>query len=300
MRGKTILGMPAAAALGVICVCLLGILIGSFLDFDINAALADRTPLGNFIATYCYYFAFSMFAAAGACLFAGLRKKGGNCRAAAWVLLVLGLFLAVHYSNTKFGSGIRELFGYTAGQSPVWPVLLSILFQTALFAWIPLLLVRLLDDSDPDRLIAVGAAILAAVLVSMLLNDWLKVFASRPRYKYLIKQEDPRAEFRAWWQMLPYTAKGDNQYSWPSGHMTAITALFFLPQIMDCMKNRSRLKNGIAFGVVCAIVLLVAYNRISMTNHFLTDVCFGVLITFLIHAVVGTAFLKAVRKAPEP
>ena len=34
-------------------------------------------------------------------------------------------------------------------------------------------------------------------------------------------------------------------------------------------------------------------NRIHMTNHFLSDVCFGTLITYLIFAVVSSAFLRA-------
>ena len=32
-----------------------------------------------------------------------------------------------------------------------------------------------------------------------------------------------------------------------------------------------------------------------MTNHFLTDVCFGTLITYLIHAVVSRALLPTDR-----
>lgn len=43
----------------------------------------------------------------------------------------------------------------------------------------------------------------------------------------------------------------------------------------------------------CAFVPLYGYNRIHMTNHFLTDVCFGTLITYLIHAVVSKALLPA-------
>lgn len=299
MRTKKVLGMPAAASLVIIAVCLAGIVTGSFLDYEINVALADRTPLGSFIARYSYFFAFCMFAAAGGCLFKGLRKKGGARSIPAWVLLAVSMFLAVHYSGNKFGQSIRELFGYKAGESAVWPVLLSYLFQTAIFIWIPLLLAGLLDDTDPDKLIAVGAAIIAALVVSIFVNDWLKDFASRPRYKYLITLDDPRAEYRNWWQMIPYKATSGNEQSWPSGHMTAITALFALPMIVDCMKKRSRLKTGISFGIVCAIVLTVAHNRISMTNHFLTDVCFAVLFTYMIFAVISTAFLKIAKKKPE-
>lgn len=47
----------------------------------------------------------------------------------------------------------------------------------------------------------------------------------------------------------------------------------------------------LAFVLACAFVLLYGYNRIHMTNHFLTDVCFGTLITCLIFAVVSGAFL---------
>lgn len=215
-----------------------------------------------------------------------------------WVLPAVGMFLAIHYSYDKFGFTIRDMFGYKAGESTIWPVVLSYLFQTVLYIWIPLLLARLLDDTDPDKLIAVGAAIIIAVVVSIFVNDWLKDFASRPRYKYLITLDDPRSEYRNWWHMIPYKATSGNEQSWPSGHMTAITALFALPMIMECLKKRSRLKTWISFGVVCAIILTVSHNRISMTNHFLSDVCFAVLITYLIFAVISTAFLKAAQKEP--
>jgi len=33
----------------------------------------------------------------------------------------------------------------------------------------------------------------------------------------------------------------------------------------------------------------------NMTNHFLSDVCFGTLITYIIYAVVSEAFLSAAR-----
>lgn len=33
-----------------------------------------------------------------------------------------------------------------------------------------------------------------------------------------------------------------------------------------------------------------------MTNHFLTDVCFGTLITYLTYAGISTAFLRGVER----
>ena len=43
-------------------------------------------------------------------------------------------------------------------------------------------------------------------------------------------------------------------------------------------------------------VLIYGYNRIHMTNHFLTDVCFGTLITYMIYAGISTAFLRSVME----
>ena len=67
----------------------------------------------------------------------------------------------------------------------------SVGFWAVLYAWVPFVMIRLLDDSDPNKLIAVGAAILIAGIAADNVNLWLKQVASRPRYKYLIAQEDP-------------------------------------------------------------------------------------------------------------
>ena len=186
MKHKTIMAMPAACFWAVVAVCVLGIAVGSIYDFPINAALANKTDLGAFFATYGSYFSFCLYPAAGACLFAGLRKKGSRFDALAWTLLVLGWFMAVYYSNSYNGKAVRALFGYTAGESSPVLSVLSWLFWAVLYAWVPPVVVKLADDSDPDRLIAVGAAILVAGIVADNVNLWLKQVGSRPRYKYLI------------------------------------------------------------------------------------------------------------------
>ena len=151
---------------------------------------------------------------------------------------------------------------------------------------------RILDEKDADRLIAVGAAILIAGVVSDNVNLWLKQVASRPQYKYLITLDDPRSAFRSWWQMVPNLAGSDDSFkSWPSGNMTIAAMMFSLPMLADVTKKRSAGRNFRCFIFACAFVLLYGYNRIHMTNHFLTDVCFGTLITYLIHAVVSKALL---------
>ncbi|MCR4620530.1 MAG: phosphatase PAP2 family protein [Clostridiales bacterium] len=287
-------GVPVACSLVVAAACLAGIALGSFMDFGINEALANKTDIGALFATYGSYFSYCLYPAAGMCLFRGLRKLGEKYRLLAVTLLAVGYFLAVYYSNSYNGGKVRELFGYTAGSSSAWLSALSWLFWAVLYAWVPVLLNRLLDDSNAQKLMAVGAAILVAWVLADNVNLWLKQVASRPRYKYLLTLDDPKSEFRAWWQMIPNLAgSNDNFKSWPSGNMTIAAMMFSLPMITDLFKKRSERLNLAAFGCACGFVLLYGYNRIHMTNHFLSDVCFGTLITYLIFALVSVAFLKA-------
>lgn len=78
--------------------------------------------------------------------------------------------------------------------------------------------------------------------------------------------------------------------------MTIASMMFSLPMLTDVLKKRSAKKNMIAFCIACIFVLIYGYNRIHMTNHFLTDVCFGTLITYLIYAGISTAFLRSVME----
>ncbi len=289
--------MPFACFIAVCAVCVAGIIIGSFCDMEINVALANKTDIGTFFATYGLYFAYCLFPAAGMCLFKGLSKKGGNFKMLAWVMLIVGYFMAVFYSNNYIGKYVRALFGYTAGESSPLLSVLSWGFWVVLYAWVPIVCYFLFDDIDPDKLIAVGAAILVAGFVADNFQVWLKQVGSRPRYKYLLTLDEPASEYRNWWQMMPNLAGDNDSYkSWPSGHMMISAMTFSLPLLSDVCKKRSMTKNTVCFVLACVYIIIGGYNRIHMTNHFLSDVCFGTLITYLIFAVICSAFMKAARK----
>ena len=297
MKKKTIMAMPAACFWGVVSVCVLGIIIGSFCDFNINQTLANKTDIGSFFATYGSYFSYCLYPAAGACLLAGLKAKGDRYKPLAWVLMVVGYYLAVYYSNSYNGKAVRALFGYTAGESSPWLSVLSWLFWVVLYAWVPFVVVKLVDKKNPDMLIAVGAAILVAGICADNVNLWLKQVGSRPRYKYLITLDDPMSQFRNWWEMSPnFAGSNDSFKSWPSGNMTIACMMFSLPMLTNVFKKKSTVLNIIAFVLAAAFVVLYGYNRIHMTNHFLSDVCFGTLITYLIFSVISWAFIRSAEK----
>ncbi len=297
MNKRKILAVPAGCFWAVIAACMLGIGIGSFCDFDIAMAVANKTQLGTYFATFSPFLAYALLPSGGTCLFVGLKKKGASFKVLSWTLLVFSWFMAVYFSNEYFGRAVRPLFGYTAGESSAALSAASWLVWAISYACVPPVVGRLLDDSDPDKLIAVGAALLVISFSADAVMQWLKQVGSRPRPKYLLTLEDPASEFRNWWQMVPHLAGSNDSYqSWPSGHMSIVSVLFALPVLTDCMNIRKSLKprvNLISFFFVCVFVLICGYNRMHMTNHFLSDVCFGTLHTSLITAGICTAFLKA-------
>ena len=293
MSKRKIMGIPAACFLAVIEICVLGICIGSFLDFDIGMAVAGKTELGMYFATFSPFAAYALLPAGGACLYLGLKKKRESFKVPARAMLGFGWFMAIYYSNEYFGKNVRPLFGYTA-ENALLPSLAGWMFWAVLYAGVAFLMIRLLDDSDPDKLIAVGATLLVASVAADAVMQWLKQVGSRPRPKYLLTMNEPASGFRSWWEIVPNLAgTNDNYQSWPSGHMSIVSVLFAMPLLTDCMKKASSRKNMIVFFCVCAFVLLCGYNRMHMTNHFLSDVCFGTLNTILLTAGIWTMFRKA-------
>lgn len=283
---KKYLGVPASISIGIIIVCLIGLIVGSFSDYSISEALSNKTAFGEFFAHYGNVISFCFYPIAGTCLLKGFQKKGPQYKLIGWGLMFLAYFLAVYYSNYYYGKYMRADIGYVPGESPVWLELWGYCIWILLYSWVPPVTYFLLEDKNPNLLIAIGAIILIAGILSNDLNQWLKNFASRPRYKYLLTLDNPEAEFRQWWEVRPYFKSTDEFESFPSGHMTKATLFFCLPMLADVIKVKKTWMRPVLIAVSLLFVLFMAYNRISMQAHFLTDVSFAVLITYLCFLIV--------------
>lgn len=294
---KKILGMPIMCFFVTIGIALIGIVIGSFLDFDICMALKNKNDIGNFFATYGSILSFSLYPAAGMCLFKALRKKGKDYNFLAWTLLAMSFFIAVYYSDSYNGSKVRELFSGLKEGWPFYISLLAYLFWVLIYSWVPVLFYFILDDNKPNHLIAIGATILIAGVVSDCLNLWLKQVASRPRFKYLVTLDDPRAAFKNWWEWNPYMAGSDDNFkSWPSINMEIASMMYAFPALMSNVKKSNKIMVSVSYAVTIVYVLLYGYNRIHMMSHFLSDVCFGVLFTYITFVLVDQGFALFQKK----
>ena len=103
MEKQKILGMPTKCAIGIILTCLIGIIIGSFYDFSISVALANKTDVGKLFANYGGIISYFLYPTAGICLFKGIKCKEKRWNKLAWGLLFLAYFMGVYYCNFYFG-----------------------------------------------------------------------------------------------------------------------------------------------------------------------------------------------------
>lgn len=296
MKKSQILGMRSQVFWIIVSVLCVGIIVGTFLDFDISVTLSNKTAIGKFFETYGNMLAFLMYPVAAACLYVGFKNKGEKYRFLSISSLIAGGFWAVYNLNGKYGKYIRSLLGYTPGDAGSFlPLALNYIIWIAVSCLVIVVITKLLDESQADKLIAIGAVILIAALLGEAVNEWLKAVGCRPRYRYLVTLENPASEYKAWWQMIPYLAEESNFRSWPSGHMTDATIFLTLPMFGEVLKKRTSKTKYWLFGFAVIWILVMSYNRIHMQAHFLSDVCFGILLTYFIYAFIYKAVFSVVK-----
>ena len=286
MTKKTILGMPVSVFYMVCSVLAVGIIIGSFYDYQISAALSNLNAIGDFHQHYGNIISHLLYPVAGMCLFKGLRKKGSRFNTLSWGVLGFSLYWTVYSFLDTSGKYLRAAYGYVPGQAGSFlPLALSFITWVALACLTAYLAYLILDDENADMLLAVGSVILLAGVFSEFINSWLKIVGCRPRYKYLLTLDDPASEYRNWWDMIPYLKDESSFRSWPSGHMTKATIMLALPMLAGVIKGKKAHFNNLFFAFAVVWIVVYGYNRIHMNAHFLTDVCFGVLITYCLYAL---------------
>ena len=67
--------------------------------------------------------------------------------------------------------------------------------------------------------------------------------------------------------------------------------MFNLPIVVSVVDHRFRALDWASVGIACVYVAIMAYNRIQMSAHFLSDVCLGVLATTCLLHLFFAAFL---------
>lgn len=257
----------AAAIAAILAFCLL---VGSFFDYQISSALFNSSSLfGRFIEA-AGELPFELTASiAGVMLVRAVRP---DSRGSKW-LAVLGILVNV-------GLAGYEIIGSLRVGGKLIAVQLVLTFVLVIVA--NLIVYRLTRTTEPDELARWALMVLAVwIAQAIILNAIVKPLWSRPRMRVI--EVTPGLNFQPWWVIgnpdkWAYIAAGvikDGFKSFASGHTAhAAIGLMLAGLPAAAFKEEPSLRR-VVFWTAAVVAALVAFGRIVIGAHFLTDVSCG-------------------------
>lgn len=266
------LGVPLYLILSLFALLIIGIIIGSFADWNISSAISNPTSL---LFEYTTPLLYSwLYVAAGVLFFKALKKKQK-------ALGIFLLVLAIVYASYELGAWMVKEFTLSFKDNIPLANGIGYLVSTTVSILESLVLVYFIkDDADPVYMLKLALLIFLVGIFSTLIGNFLKGLVSRPRFRNIVS-EGSSLYFHAWWEWSPWTSVNDSTRSFPSGHMIATSLVLVIPMFHDLWKYSFKGGEYVSFGISMAIIIFVGFMRIYNGAHFLSDVCFGILITSL-------------------
>ena len=291
--------IPILSALGV---AILGVIIGSFLDYQISSAIASATSVvGLTISVIGPTIGFSGLAFVGGGFAAlAMKQKKLWIKICFFVLAVIAVFVTVYYAG-------REYFGingfYQKAPDIVGMIIAAVCACGAevggyyVFkdcedknAWIPFICVY---------------AVLLIVLIAAI--PILKDNMHRPRFRTVVQGIVP---FHNWYQKCSnyqdyinaYGYGGDEFKSFPSGHTGEASILIVIAAFAPLANEKIKKYQLPLFIGACAFVVVVALGRIMAAAHYLSDVSMGATLTLFFTCIANEIIIKVMpkEKVAEP
>ena len=251
----------------VLCLCL-G--VGSFFDYQISSALFNIGSMyGRFIEV-AGELPFELTASVAGVML--VRAARPDSKGSKW-LAVLGILVNVGLAGYEVISSLRVGGKLVAAQL----VLTFVLVIAANF-----IVYRLTRDTDSKELTRWALMVLAVwVAQAIILNVVVKPLWSRPRMRVI--EVTPGLTFQPWWVIgntdkWSYIAAGvikDGFKSFASGHTAHAAIGIMLAGLPAASFKEKPSRRRVVFWTAAAVAALVAFGRIVIGAHFLTDVSCG-------------------------
>lgn len=257
----------AAAIAAILAFCLL---VGSFFDYQISSALFNSSSLfGRFIEA-AGELPFELTASiAGVMLVRAVRP---DSRGSKW-LAVLGILVNV-------GLAGYEIIGSLRVGGKLIAVQLVLTFVLVIVA--NLIVYRLTRTTEPDELTRWALMVLVVwIAQAIILNAIVKPLWSRPRMRVI--EVTPGLNFQPWWVIgnpdkWAYIAAGvikDGFKSFASGHTAHAAIGLMLAGLPTAAFKEKPSRRRVVFWTAAVVAALVAFGRIVIGAHFLSDVSCG-------------------------
>lgn len=282
----------------VLAIFVIGFIVGSFVDLSLSTAIFSRdNGFGLTIAAIGVLPGCMVFAVLGGCFLAlSLHKDYKKVwKVVLFILTIIALVASIFFSG-------QEFFGENGFYNPSLDKWLGYVIA-APFAigcgYLGYLMGR--KSENPYLWIILLIAVAVAFIALVPGVTLIKSIFHRPRFRTVTLYEG--IEFHSWWQrtsnyaelMQIYGVSKEEFKSFPSGHVGESSVLLvgaaFLPLI-----NPKYQKYQLPF-FYCGLAwtLLVAFTRILVGAHFLSDVSMGGLLMTLL-LLIGNEVTIALNK----
>ena len=278
----------------VMGVGVIGIILGSFFDFQISKAIANpHSYLGITISAIGPTIGFAAVALMGGGFIAFGLKKDYHIvlRILFFVLAACCFGVSIFYpAGEYFGVngfswlGIPKAVGYAVVLLPEAAAVVGGYF-----------LFRNVQNKNMWIVwcIIIGLLLLALAAIVPTIKDFMR----RPRYRFLMNGHEDM--FHKWFEPFKeykqYIADNpaephDNFKSYPSGHSAETAILIVAATFFPLADKKFEKYQMPAFYIACGVTALVMFARILAAAHFLSDVSWGmtivVTLTFIANEVV--------------
>lgn len=241
------------------------LIVATLYDLDINIALNNPN---DFIANWFYRAGevpnSIICPLAGLAILKCAEKKIGKLIGTAIMIggsIYFGGYVASYsFADDKFKTGSGLLFGLLFG---------LLLFVLSKYIVVP--------DKCKKALLVLAITGIVVMAIQLGVTNILKIFWGRIRMRELIRIDD-FSQFAPWY--LPQGITSSNEFkSFPSGH-TASAGMSYLLMLLPFVNEKYKNKQWLLFIVPLVYTSIVAYTRMVMGAHFLSDVTIGGVIGF--------------------
>ena len=278
----------------IIGILLVGFVLGSFFDLQIDKALwSENNPFGLIMASFGVYPCYAGLAFVGGGLMSTTLKRKELplwCKLLCYFLSGLALIMAVYLCGGEWPS----VNGYNVPQLE-W---LSFLIAGVVFAGVYCAGYLVCRKGDVKQLWAMLLVMVVIFTVSLLPAGFvIKLIIHRPRYRYLVRTGV--LPFYNWWENCAnykdyigghidgFPITKEDFKSFPSGHSGTgmIMAMFlsYAPIFFKKLKG----KETIMFYIGVLWGLTMMFSRMLVGAHYLTDTCMGSLIVMVVFYIAN-------------
>ena len=282
--------IPLLIAWGV---AVLGLVLGSLFDLNISTAIANpNNAFGLVVSILGPTLGFATVSAMGGGFIAfALKKEYKTILRVFFCACAVACFgVSVYFSGGEFfgingfyGS-VPEWVGYLIALVPQGGALVGGYF--------------LFRNTKNKNLWIVFLGIMALLVLVLVAGVTVfKGILHRPRYRLIMGGQ---VEFYNWWQrcsnykdlIAQYGIDPDNFKSFPSGHTCETSALLVAVTFLPLADEKFKKWQLPLFICSFAFLLLVAFARILVGAHFLSDVSFGALLTLTVLFIANEVVMR--------